>query len=59
MPANSRGIKKGTRRVPFCFAATAYAALSHIEVSKALTGQITADACCDTLIAAIKEVQKG
>ena len=31
----------------------------NIEVSKALTGQITADACCDTLIAAIKEVQKG
>src|SRR6516164_257192 len=31
----------------------------NIEVSKALTGQTTADACCDTLIAAIKEVQKG
>jgi multiple sugar transport system substrate-binding protein len=31
----------------------------NIEVSKALTGQITADACCDNLIAAIKEVQKG
>jgi ABC-type glycerol-3-phosphate transport system substrate-binding protein len=31
----------------------------NIEVSKALTGQITPDACCDTLIAAIKEVQKG
>jgi hypothetical protein len=31
----------------------------NIEVSKALTGQTTADVCCDTLIAAIKEVQKG
>ena len=31
----------------------------NIEVSKALTGQITADACCDNVIAAIKEVQKG
>ena len=31
----------------------------NIEVQKALTGQITADRCCDTLIAAIKEVQKG
>jgi multiple sugar transport system substrate-binding protein len=31
----------------------------NIEVSKALTGQITADVCCDNLIAAIKEVQKG
>lgn len=31
----------------------------NIEVSKALTGQITADACCDNLIAAIKDVQKG
>jgi multiple sugar transport system substrate-binding protein len=31
----------------------------NIEVSKALTGQSTADACCDNLIAAIKEVQKG
>lgn len=31
----------------------------NIEVQKALTGQITADACCDNLIAAIKEVQKG
>jgi len=31
----------------------------NIEVQKALTGQITADQCCDTLIAAIKEVQKG
>jgi len=27
-------------------------------VQKALTGQITADQCCDNLIAAIKEVQK-
>jgi hypothetical protein len=31
----------------------------NIEVSKALTGQTTADACCDTLTDAIKEVQKG
>jgi multiple sugar transport system substrate-binding protein len=31
----------------------------NIGVQKALTGQITADQCCDTLIAAIKEVQKG
>jgi len=31
----------------------------NIEVQKALTGQITADQCCDTLIAAIKEVQKS
>ena len=31
----------------------------NIEVQKALTGQITADRCCDTLIAAIKEVQKS
>ena len=31
----------------------------NIEVSKALTGQITADACCDNVIAALKEVQKG
>ncbi|MBN8890080.1 MAG: extracellular solute-binding protein [Rhodospirillales bacterium] len=31
----------------------------NIEVQKALTGQITADTCCDNLIAAIKEVQKG
>lgn len=30
----------------------------NIEVQKALTGQITADQCCDNLIAAIKEVQK-
>jgi hypothetical protein len=27
-------------------------------VQKALTGQITSDQCCDTLIAAIKDVQK-
>jgi ABC-type glycerol-3-phosphate transport system substrate-binding protein len=31
----------------------------NIEVQKALAGQITADQCCDTLIAAIKEVQKS
>lgn len=31
----------------------------NIEVQKALTGQITADAACDNLIAAVKEVQKG
>lgn len=31
----------------------------NIEVQKALTGQITADACCDNLIAAVKEVQKS
>jgi ABC-type glycerol-3-phosphate transport system substrate-binding protein len=31
----------------------------NIEVQKALTGQITADACCDNVIAAIKEVQKS
>jgi len=31
----------------------------NIEVSKALTGQTTADTCRDILIAAIKEVQKG
>jgi multiple sugar transport system substrate-binding protein len=31
----------------------------NIEVQKALTGQITADQCCDTLIAAIREVQKS
>lgn len=31
----------------------------NIEVSKALTGQITADACCDNLIAAIRQVQRG
>ena len=30
----------------------------NIEVQKALTGQISADVCCDNLIAAIKEVQK-
>jgi len=30
-----------------------------IEVQKALTGQITADQCCDNLIVAIKEVQKS
>lgn len=31
----------------------------NIEVQKALTGQTTADACCDAVIAAIKEVQKA
>ena len=31
----------------------------NIEVQKALTGQTTADQCCDTLIAAIKEVQRS
>ena len=31
----------------------------NIEVQKALTGQITADACCDNLIAAIRQVQRG
>jgi ABC-type glycerol-3-phosphate transport system substrate-binding protein len=31
----------------------------NIEVQKALTGQITADQCCDNVIAAIKEVQKA
>lgn len=31
----------------------------NIEVQKALTGQVTADQCCDTLIGAIKEVQKS
>jgi len=31
----------------------------NIEVQKALTGQITGDQCCNTLIAAIKEVQKS
>ena len=31
----------------------------NIEVQKALTGQITADQCCGTVIAAIKEVQKS
>ncbi len=31
----------------------------NIEVQKTLTGQTTADQCCDTLIAAIAEVQKG
>jgi multiple sugar transport system substrate-binding protein len=30
----------------------------NIEVQKALTAQITADQCCDNLIAALKEVQK-
>lgn len=31
----------------------------NIEVQKALTAQTTADQCCDNLIAAIKDVQKG
>jgi ABC-type glycerol-3-phosphate transport system substrate-binding protein len=31
----------------------------NIEVQKALTGQITADQCCDNVIAAIKDVQKA
>lgn len=31
----------------------------NIEVSKALTGQITPDVCCDNLVVAIKEVKKG
>jgi ABC-type glycerol-3-phosphate transport system substrate-binding protein len=31
----------------------------NIEVQKALTGQTTADQCCDTLIAAIGEVKKA
>jgi multiple sugar transport system substrate-binding protein len=31
----------------------------NIEVQKALTAQITADQCCDNLIAALKDVQKG
>lgn len=31
----------------------------NIEVQKALTGQITADACCDNLIAAIAQVKRG
>ena len=31
----------------------------NIEVPKALTGQITADQCCDALVAAITEVQKS
>jgi ABC-type glycerol-3-phosphate transport system substrate-binding protein len=30
----------------------------NIEVQKALTGEITADQCCDALVAAIKEVQR-
>ena len=29
-----------------------------VNITVALTSQITADQCCDTLIAAIKEVQK-
>ena len=31
----------------------------NIEVQKALTGQITADAACDNVIAAIRQVQRG
>ena len=31
----------------------------NIEVQKALTGQITADVCCDNLIAAIAQVKRG
>jgi ABC-type glycerol-3-phosphate transport system substrate-binding protein len=31
----------------------------NIEVQKALTGQITADAACDNIIAAIRQVQRG
>ena len=31
----------------------------NIEVQKALTGQITADQCCDAVVAAIKEVQRA